>query len=149
MPPSKFNKLLPQLLRLDVGLGVRTGTAPSSKALRRTSQSLCQICELQIHERLPFGNWQDDFTDRASRCRSTTQNMPHVYTDVAIKERAQLDAKTFVWSALQQAFDMLGKDIAEVEWSGAMATILQPMCKEMRQIVPVPPAPTGTNRCEE
>ena len=37
---------------------------PSSKALRRTSQVLCEACQPQLHERLSSGSWQDDYTDR-------------------------------------------------------------------------------------
>ena len=136
MPPSKFNKVLPQLIQYNVGMPPRSGQHPSSKSLRRTSQALCEAAGLELHERLAFGNWQDDFTDKQSRRQSSRQNMPHVYTDKAVKERTQLDAKTFVWTALAKVVGDLGEDIADAEWGEVMADKLKPACLLQREAHP-------------
>ena len=137
MPPSKFNKILPQLVQYNVGMPPRSGQHPSSKSLRRTSQALCEAAGLELHERLAFGNWQDDFTDKQSRRHSSRQNMPHVYTDKAVKERTQLDAKTFVWKALTKVVGDLGEDIADAEWGAVMADKLKPACVLQREAQPL------------
>ena len=136
MPPSKFNKVLPQLIQYNVGMPPRSGQHPSSKSLRRTSQALCEAAGLELHERLAFGNWQDDFTDKQSRRQSSRQNMPHVYTDKAVKERTQLDAKAFVWTALAKVVGDLGEDIADAEWGEVMADKLKPACLLQREAHP-------------
>ena len=140
MPPSKFNKILPQLVQYNVGMPPRSGQHPSSKSLRRTSQALCEAAGLELHERLAFGNWQDDFTDKQSRRLSSRQNMPHVYTDKAVKERTQLDAKTFVWKALTKVVGDLGEDIADAEWGAVMADKLKPACVLQREAQPLQPS---------
>ena len=132
MVPSKFNKVLPELVRLAANLPLRAGALPSSKSLRRTSQSLCEVCDLQLHERLAFGTWQDDLTERPSRRHSSTSNMPHVYTDALVTERTQLDAKHFVWKPLLQALWQLGDGVADATWQGALATALKAMCSSAR-----------------
>ena len=67
--------------------------------------------------------------------------MPHVYTDKAVKERTQLDAKTFVWKALTKVVGDLGEDVADAEWGAVMADKLKPACVLQREAQPLQPSP--------
>ena len=132
MPANKFNKLLPTLLQLDIGFPERSGPLPSSKCLRRTSQGICEASAMQMHGRLAFGNWVDDYMDKASKRFSSTCNMPHVYTDACVKERSQLDAKAMVWTAITEAFAELGSTLPSAQWHTHLPGPLRRACVRMR-----------------
>ena len=61
------------------------------------------------------------------------------YTGKVVKERTQLDAKTFVWKTLLAVLADLGNDVATAEWHTTVADKIKPQCAARLQGASIQP----------
>ncbi len=136
MRSGKMNRLLPQMLSvLAYGFVERPRTWPTTKGFRQTNQAICAAGDLHLHERLPFGNWRDDFTAKLSeRCaRGSGKIMPYVYAPRSLQDTKLLQVKVMVWTALQLAVAHVKNTLGDESWEGPLSYLLTTTIDQMRR----------------